>query len=150
MLSRFEDFDRNFVTMNQLRRQMERLYEELEPQSGRDVERMWTGRFPRVSFKDAGTNLVLRVDLPGLAEKDVDLTVQGDVLTLSGDRKPDAPEGAVVHRQERAPVRFSRTFALPCKVDAETSVASLKDGILTVTIAKAMEARPRQIAIKGQ
>ena len=69
---------------------------------------------------------------------------------MRGERKPDAPQGAFVHRQERAPVKFSRSFALPCKVDPEKSGATLKNGVLTITLAKASEAQPRQIAVKVQ
>jgi HSP20 family protein len=152
MLTRFDDFDRTFATMDRLRRRMDRLFEELEPDPGRgrDVERMWSGRFPRVTFAETGESLVLEADLPGLAEKDVQLSIHQDVLTLSGERKPDAPQGHYVHRQERAPVRFSRSFALPSKVDPEKSTATLKNGVLTITLSKARDAQPRQIAVKAQ
>lgn len=150
MLTRFDDFDRTFARMDQLRRRMDRLFEELEPERGRDVERMWTGRFPRIAFAETAESLELQADVPGLAEKDVQLSIHQDVLTLSGERRPDVPQGYFVHRQERAPVRFSRSFALPCKVDPEKSTATLKNGVLTITLAKATEAKPRQIAIRAQ
>ena len=54
----------------------------------------------------------------------------------------------MVHRQERTPIKFGRTFTLPCKIDPEKSSAVLKDGVLTVTLAKAPEAQPRQISVK--
>ena len=148
MLTRFEDFDRTFATMDHLRR----LFDEFEPARprGRDVERLWSGRFPRLSFVDAGANLVFEADLPGLGEQDVQLSVHHDVLMLSGERRPDAPQGWLAHRQERAPVKFSRSFALPCKVDPEKSTAALKDGVLTITLAKAVEAQPRQIAVNAK
>jgi HSP20 family protein len=111
---------------------------------------MWSGRFPRLSFADTGAGLVLEADLPGLGEKDVQLSIHQEVLTISGERKQDAPPGSYVHRQERRPVRFSRSFALPCKVDPEKSTASLKNGVLTLTLAKASEAQPRQITVKAQ
>ncbi len=150
MLNRFDDLDRNFATMDHLRRSMDRLFDELDPARtrGRDVERLWSGRFPRLSFVDSGASLVLEADVPGLGDKDVQLTIHQDVLTLSGERKQDAPQGFIVHRQERTPVKFSRSFALPCKVDPEKSGATLKNGVLTITLAKATEAQPRQIAVK--
>jgi HSP20 family protein len=153
MLNRFDDFDRTFATIDQLRRRMDRLFEDFEParaHGGRDAERMWSGRFPRLSFVESEGSLVLEADLPGLGEKDVQLSIHQDVLTLSGERKPDAPQGWFVHRQERRPVKFSRSFALPCKVDPEKSTASLKNGVLTVTLVKATEAKPRAIAVKAQ
>jgi HSP20 family protein len=152
MLTHFDDLDRTLATMNELRRRVERLYEEMQPGPtlDHDVERMWNGRFPRVSLHDAGTTLVLEADVPGLGEKDVQLTIHQEVLTLSGERKQDVPQGYYVHRQERAPVKFSRSFALPCKVDPDASTAALKSGVLTVTLAKAAEAKPRHIAVTAR
>ena len=151
MLTRFDDFDRTFAAMDHLRRRMDRLFEESEPARAlaRDVERLSSGRFPRVHFNDKGSSLVLEADMPGLSEKDLQLTIHQDVLTLSGERKTDAPQGWFVHRQERAPVKFSRTYSLPCKVDPEKSTATLKNGVLTIALAKAVEAQPRQIAVKA-
>jgi HSP20 family protein len=153
MLSHYSDLDRSFSVIDQLRRRMDRLFEEgagaRDRASADEPERVWSrGRFPRISFADAGATLVLEAEMPGLGDKDVQLTIQKDVLTLAGERKPDAPEGYYVHRQERSPIRFSRSFTLPCKVDPDKSTATLKDGVLTVTLAKVPEEQPRQIAIK--
>jgi HSP20 family protein len=146
MFRRFDDLDRTFTMMDQLRR----LFDEGEARRGLtdEAERMWSGRFPRVVVEDVGESLLLQADLPGLAEKDVQLSIHQDVLSLSGERRSDAPQGHYVHRQERAPVRFARSFTLPCKVDPEKSSATLKNGVLTVTLAKVAEAKPRQIAVK--
>jgi HSP20 family protein len=152
MLTYFDDFDRTFANMDQLRRRLDRLFDDFEagPRRGRSAERLWTGRFPRLTFADKATSLVLEADLPGLAEKDVQLSIHQDVLTMSGERKQDVPQGWYVHRQERVPVKFSRSFALPCKVDPERSTAALKNGVLTITLPKAVEAQPRQITVKAQ
>jgi HSP20 family protein len=111
---------------------------------------MWSGRFPRLTFSDAGDKLVLEADLPGLGEKDVQLSIHQDVLTMSGERKVEPPQGWFAHRQERAPLKFSQSFTLPCKVDPEKSTAALKNGVLTITLAKAVEAQPRPITVKAQ
>jgi HSP20 family protein len=154
MLNRYEDFDRHFATLEQLRRRMDRLFEDSAPYpgrvTGREVERMWSGRFPQLTFHDTGASLVLQADLPGLSEKDVQLQIHQDVLTMSGERRQDAPQGWFVQRQERAPVKFSRSFSLPCKIDPEKSTATLKNGVLTLTLAKVTEAQPRQIAVKAE
>lgn len=156
MLMRFDDFDRTVAVMDQLRRRMERVFEEYEPARGQrqraaqEVERMWSGRFPRITLTDTDAALVLEADLPGLSEKDVQLSIHQDVLSLSGERKSEVPQGYFVHRQERAPVKFARTFTLPCKVDPEKSNATIKEGVLTVTLTKAADAKPRQIAVKAQ
>ena len=70
----------------------------------------------------------------------------GKVMTA--ERKLTAPEGYAPRRQERASFRFSRSVALPVKVDPEKVTAAVKDGVLTVTLSKAEEARPRQIQVK--
>src|SRR5262249_52756315 len=142
MLTRFDDLDRTFAAMDHLRRRMDRLFDEYDPAKprGRDVERMWSGRFPRLTLTDTGSSLVTEAALPGLGENDVQLSIHQDVLSISGERKQDAPQGWFVHRQERTPVKFSRSFSLPCKVDPDKSTATLKNGVLTLTLAKAAEA----------
>jgi HSP20 family protein len=153
MLSRHADLDRSYSVIDQLRRRMDRLFDEGVQAAGRgaldEPERVWSrGRFPRLTFSDAGATLVLEAEMPGLGDRDVQLSIQKDVLTLAGERKSDAPEGYYVHRQERSPIRFSRSFTLPCKVDPEKSTATLKNGVLTVTLTKVPDEQPRQIAIK--
>jgi len=158
MLTRFSDIDRTFTAMDQLRRRMDRLFEEYEPARQRDALRgnladaaeptFGYARFPRLTLSDGGANLVLRAELPGLSEKQVQLSIQKDVLTMSGERTAEVPEGYYVHRQERLPIKFARSFTLPCKVDPEKSSASLKNGVLTVTLAKAPEEQPKQINVQ--
>ena len=160
MLTRFSDIDRTFAVMDQLRRRMDRIFDEYEPARSREglraghadePERLWArGRWPQLTFADAGSSLMLKAEVPGLSEKDVQLLIHQDVLTLSGERKSVVPEGYYVHRQERSPLKFARSFNLPCKVEPEKASATLKDGVLTITLPKAAEAQPRQIAVKVQ
>ena len=90
-----------------------------------------------------------RAEVPGLAEKDIQLTIDGDVLTLSAERTVTPPAGYKVHRQERATLRFAKSFSLPVEIDAEKADAKLVDGVLTVTLPKAPKAQPRQIAVRA-
>jgi HSP20 family protein len=144
MLGYFTDLDRNFELMNQLRRRLDRAFEEV------DGERGWTttDQFPRTNVYDTGSQFKLVAEVPGLTDKDVTLTLTQDVLTISGERKVETPEGYSVHRRERLPMRFSRSFALPAKVDPEKVGATIKDGILTVTVEKAPEVQPKQISVR--
>ena len=144
MIGYFTDLDRNFELMNQLRRRLDRVFEEV------DGERGWTttDQFPRSNIYDTGKSFLLKAEVPGLTENDVTLTLTQDVLTLAGERKVETPEGYSVHRRERLPMRFSRSFALPSKVDPEKVSATIKDGILTVTVDKAPEVQPKQISIR--
>ena len=143
MFGSFSDFGRTFVAMDQLRRQVERAFGDVGAVAPAPSE------WPRVTFYDAGPALVLTADVPGLGEKDVQLSLREDVLSVSGKRAVDTPAGYVVHRQERRPASFTRTFALPYAVKADEVSAQIKDGVLTVTLPKAPEAQPRQITVKA-
>ena len=154
MLTRWSDIDRDFPLFEDFRRRMERLFEDAE---ARPTSRAYeaarqerVGVFPPVALFDAGASLVLKAEVPGLGEKDVRVTLNQDVIALEGERRTDVPEGVSVHRRERVPVKFSRSFTLPCKVDAEKCLATVKNGVLTVTLAKATESQPRQIAVRAQ
>lgn len=145
MLTRWTDWrdiNRTFAMMDELRSRMDHLYGDFTEPRAAPV-------FPRISLFDTGSSLTLWVEVPGVAEKDIQLTINQDVLTLAGERKADAPEGYSVHRQERAPIKFSRSFTLPCRVNAENTSASLKNGVLTVTLPKAADAQPKQISVKA-
>lgn len=150
MLTRWSDVDRSFAFLDEFQRRMNRLFDEF------DVERWPTGydfratTWPTVNLHDNGKELVLLAEVPGLSEKEIRITGNQDMITISGERKSDVPEGYSVHRQERGAVRFSRSFTFPCKVDMERTSASVKDGVLTVTLAKAAEAQPRQITVRAE
>ena len=103
---------------------------------------------PRVSVLDSGAGFVVEAELPGFRNEDVQVTVERDVLTLTGKRPAEKRDGYSVHRRERPEMTFARSFTLPARVDAERIEASLRDGVLTVQLPKAAESRPRQIAIK--
>jgi len=143
MFSNWNDFDSAFSAMNRLRAQLEQAV------GSWGEAPFWTGSssWPRANLADNGTHLVLTAEVPGLSEKDVDLSVAQEVLTLSGSRSVKAPEGYSVHRQERPSVDFSRSFRLSCAVDVAKVTASLKDGVLTVTLPKSPESQPRQISV---
>jgi HSP20 family protein len=105
--------------------------------------------WPTVSVSDRGSAWELRAELPGLTEKDIELTANADSVTLKAERKLEPPARHTVHRRERAAFRLARTFSLPTKIDPGKVEAALKNGVLTVTLAKAPEAQPRQIAVKA-
>jgi HSP20 family protein len=136
----FADFGRPSPPHAQLRRELDRLFG--------DFERQVTHSSP-VSFEDEGASFVLRADVPGLTEKDFDISVAGNSVTLRGERKVEVPEGHSVHRRERSAVRFAKSFELPARVDADKVTAVLKNGVLTLTLPKAADAQPRQISVKA-
>jgi HSP20 family protein len=142
----WNDFDQTFAWMENVRRQMDRAF--TGPALGLDLRA--SRGFPSTNFFDAGSEFVLQAEVPGLSEKDVSVTVNQDVLTIAGTRENTAPEGYTTHRRERLPVRFSRSFSFPSHVDLEKVKASVKNGVLTVQLAKAVEAQPRQITVKAE
>lgn len=147
----WNELDEMFSAMNQLRTYMDRVFEGAlggRASDGRALPFI-AGTWPRANLIDAGSSLIVTAEVPGLSEKDLKLTLNQDVLTISGERKVQAPEGYSAHRQERATVNFSRSFALPCRVNGDRTSASVKNGILTVTLEKAADAMPRQIAVKA-
>jgi HSP20 family protein len=147
MLTRYADFDRSFDLFDELRRRMDGVLS--------DVDRGWlppartAGAWPRVNVYDQASSLLIKAEVPGMTEKDLSLTLSDGSLTITGERKLDAKEGYSVHRQERAAAKFSRSFTLPYKVDAEKTSAVVKDGVLTISLAKTPESQPRQIAVRA-
>lgn len=159
MMTRISDVDRTFAALDELRQRMERVFDDEESRAGRGPRGFFeafdfgvprtVATWPRISVYDTGSALVLHAEVPGLKESDIKIEIAQDVLSLSGERKSDAPEGYAVHRRERAPVKFARSLALPCKVDVEKATATVTDGVLTLMLPKTPEAQPRQITVKA-
>jgi HSP20 family protein len=107
--------------------------------------RSWT---PAVDILEKDGNLILRAELPGVNEKEIDLKLDGNVLTLRGERKlEDEQESNNYHRRERVYGSFSRSFTLPDSVDRDQIKADYKSGVLTVTIPQKPEVKPREIPV---
>jgi HSP20 family protein len=105
----------------------------------------WT---PALDLYEDKDNLIVRAELPGLKKDDIEISLNQGTLAISGERKAEArSEGTDVHREERFYGRFQRTLDLPKPVQAERVAASYKDGILTVTLPKTEEAKPKQIEV---
>lgn len=150
MLTRWSDVDQTLAWMNDLQRRMNRLFYEAETGGWPTTQRLSEAAWPPVNLYDHGEELVIEAQVPGMTDKDLRITGNQEVLTISGERKVQAPEGYSVHRQERGGVKFSRSFTFPSKVDMEKTTATVKDGLLTIKLAKAAEAKPRQITVKAK
>ncbi len=110
-----------------------------------DGERTWT---PAVDVIETGDSVVLKAELPGLTAEDVDVEVDENVLTISGEREfRDEVEDGRYHRIERSYGRFSRSLTLPQGIKADAVSATFTDGVLQVTVPKADEVRPRKVTI---
>ena len=103
---------------------------------------------PTFEVKETNDSFVLRADLPGVAEADLDIAVHNNVLTVSGARHAEErKEGETYALYERQFGSFSRSFSLPDLANGEQIEAKLDAGVLTLTIAKKAEAKPRKIAL---
>ncbi|MBN1833764.1 MAG: Hsp20/alpha crystallin family protein [Deltaproteobacteria bacterium] len=108
------------------------------------------GVFPLMNVTEDNDNFYVRAELPGLKPDELNISVTGDTLSLSGERKiPAEDEKAQYHRREREAGKFSRIVTLPSQVDTGKVEARCKDGILTITLPKAETAKPKQITIKA-
>ncbi len=145
----WDEIDRTFSTFDDFRRRLDGWFQNVEGVRGALGGGVARQTWPRTNFYDNGSELILQAEVPGLGEKDIQLTVTQDAITLAGERKLDVAEGYAVHRQERGAWKFARSFTLPVKIDPEKTSATVKDGVLTVALAKAPEAQPRQIAVKA-
>jgi HSP20 family protein len=132
MLTGWREFDETLRTLGMLQRQFRPL-----------------AAWPPTNVLETKESFVVRSEVAGLAEGDVSVSVEEDVLVIRGERKADVPEGYKAHLRERQAYAFTRKFPLPAHVEADAVTATLKDGVLTVTLPKAKEALPRQIAIKA-
>jgi len=127
-----------------------RLFEEFFsdfPFSGSTLEGRgnWT---PSVDIMEKDGNLILRAELPGLTEKQIDLKLEGNTLILKGERKMENEDNkGTYHRVESYHGAFTRSFRLPDTVDSDKINADYKNGILTVTIPQKPEVRPREIPV---
>jgi HSP20 family protein len=135
--------------MYDLMREMDRIFAATGRSAATRGDRFLGEAWPAVDLTDEGGKIVVRADLPGLTEKDIELNATQNSLTLAGERKLDVPEGYSVHRQERPVWKFSRSFELPCRIDLEKVAASMKNGVLTVELGKHAAEKPRQITVKA-
>jgi HSP20 family protein len=137
----------SFEEMERMARQMNRL---AGGTLGRPGTSMFSAKvFPAVNISEDKGNYYVRTELPGIKTEDIKLEIIGRSLTISGERKiPSEGENARYHRKEREAGRFSRVVGLPGDVEVNSVEAKLTNGLLTVAIAKAEVAKPKQITVK--
>lgn len=138
-----------FVALGELQREMNRLFEGYGPRlNGGPWTRATT--FPALNIWEDGDVLHAEAEIPGVSQEDIEIYAVGNELTIKGTRKPGKGEEAYYHRRERGIGEFTRTITLPVEIDTEKVQASLKDGVLSVTLPKAEEAKPKKISVKTQ
>jgi HSP20 family protein len=104
---------------------------------------------PAVDIAEREDGYDVKVELPGVKKEDVKITMQENILTIRGEKKQeDRTKEANVHRVERSYGSFQRSFTLPTNVKPGAVDATFKDGILSITLPKEVEAKPRQIEVR--
>ena len=146
MFGYLSDIDRTWNLFDHWRRQMNQAFDD-QHHAYRAAHRQHCSTC--TGLRDDGDSYVFTAEVPGLTDKDVDISLSHNVLTVSGKRSSEAPDGYRAHRRERGTLQFKRSYALPKQVDPEKVTAALDNGVLTVTLEKTPEEQPRQIAVKA-
>lgn len=129
---------------DRLRRELDRLFS-----TAFDEPRLQTpASYPAINVWTGEEGVVLTAELPGVTAEEIDISVVGDTVTVAGTRRPpELQANERYHRRERGFGRFSRTFQLPCQVDADAVEAVFERGVLNISLPRAEEDKPKKIAI---
>ena len=135
-----------FRNVNSLQEQFSRLFDTSFP--GRSSESDLTTWAPAVDIQETENELVLKADLPGIEEKDIDVRIENNTLTIRGERKFEKQVNEDNYlRVERSYGSFSRSFSLPNTINTEAISAEYKNGVLTVQMPKRPESKPKQVKV---
>jgi HSP20 family protein len=147
VLTRWDPF-REFSTMRDRMNRMNRLFPESYRPEGPEEALTTTALAPPVDIYEDEHNIILKIDVPGIDEKDIDVSVQNNTLTVHGERKIEKEEKEENFRRvERQYGSFTRSFTLPSSVDPGQVSARCDKGVLNINLAKKAEAKPTQIKV---
>jgi len=138
----------SFGRLSNLRQELDRLFDAPLSELAR-ASQFLTGANPSLDVYEDKDSFVVKAELPGMKKEDIDVSLHDGTLSISGERKSEEKlDNAEVYRAERFFGRFQRAVTLPAAVDAAKIVAQYKDGVLTVTLPKVEEAKPKQIDVQ--
>lgn len=140
-----------FYQLSSLREEIDRLFD--QPLSAYSApQQFWLGGgWPAVDLYEDRDKLVVKIEVPGMKKEDIDVSLHDGVLAISGERKSEEKYvKGETHRSERFVGRFSRALSLPVAVQADKTSANYQDGILTISLPKAEEAKPKQIQVQAE
>ena len=144
MITRWDPF-RELVT---LQNRMNRLFHDSFAPEGQEEALTTTTFAPPVDVYEDEHNITLKIEVPGIDEKDIDVRIENNTLSVHGERKFEKEEKEENYRRvERQYGSFTRTFTLPTSVDPEKIQADYDKGVLKVKLAKKAEAKPKQIKV---
>jgi HSP20 family protein len=138
----------DFLEFNRMRNQMENIWGSLRGKVEHFKDN-YANVFPLLNVYESDDCVTLTAELPGVKAEDLEISIKSDTLTLAGEKKiNERPQDANFFRQERISGSFRRSLTLPAKVDPEKAEAKFKNGIITVTLPKAAEAKAHSVSVK--
>lgn len=141
-----------FAMIDELRREMDRMFESVERSMGLPSARRWVTAqdgWPDVSLSDEGDRFVVRAEVPGVKESDLEVTYDRGSVSIHARRDAAVPDGWSVHRKERASYELSRVISLPGAIDADQASATLRHGLLEIVLPKTADSQPRRLSVKS-
>ena len=138
-----------FQELNLITNRMNRLFHDSFGQGATTEDTLTTSSFvPPVDIYEDEHNITLKIEVPGIEQKDIDVRLENNTLTVRGERKFEKEEKEEnFHRVERRYGSFYRAFTLPNTVDPDSVNANYDNGVLKITLAKKAEAKPKQIKV---
>jgi len=137
-----------FRDMVTLREKMNRLFEDSLAQKGEDKDMISSNWAPAVDIYETANELVLTAEVPGIEEKDIEIKVEDNTLSLKGERKFEKEtKEENFHRIERSYGSFFRAFSLPNSIDADKIQAEHENGVLRIVMPKRQELKPKTVKI---
>ncbi|HZC02589.1 MAG TPA: Hsp20/alpha crystallin family protein [Gammaproteobacteria bacterium] len=134
-----------------LQNRVNRMFEDVvtNPRRGADQEDMAAGQWtPVVDIFETSENIVIRAEVPGLEQNDLEVEVKDNTLILQGERRFEEGGNRTYHRVERPYGRFQRVFTLPMTVRQDQVQAMLKNGVLDITLVKEEKAKPKRVQVE--
>lgn len=147
LMTRWEPI-REFSGLQDRFNRMNRLFRESFSPEGPEEALITTSFAPPVDIYEDEHNITLKMEVPGIEEKDIDVRIEGNTLTVHGERKMEKDEKEENYRRiERQYGSFTRSFTLPSSVDPSQVSAHYDKGVLKINLAKKAEAKPKQIKV---
>ncbi len=145
-IASFPDWAPAYRDLDDVRRELDRVFDSLGDFTGFRT----AGVFPAINVFETPDAIRVRAEIPGVRREDLEVSVENDTLTVAGKREMTREsDEASFHRREREWGSFRRSFSLPVRIDGNHVQARYADGILTVELPKAAEARPKQITVSA-
>ena len=133
--------------VDSFRREMDRMFDNFFG-SGTDVDNFSSAWQPSVDIKETKDDFVLMAEVPGMSKNDIKINISENTLTIKGEKKEEKKEADHnFHRVERKYGSFQRSFTLPTQIQGDKVKASYKDGVLSITMPKKEEVKPKEIPI---